>query len=195
MNSVCWRIRGYILGQILDICAEINPDGIVIPGDVYDKAIPAAEAVELLDAFLATLAGRTIPCWVVSGNHDLAERIAFGSRIMAGQGIHMAPVFNGSSCPTIMADEFGEVDIYLLPFIKPALVRRFYPEAEIDSFLNAVRTVLNNQPLVSDRRHVLVPHQEFHAAQRLCVSGGGYFGETGVYIPGGELPCGTQSPL
>ncbi len=74
----------YILGQILDVCAEINPDGIVIAGDVYDKSIPAAEAVELLDEFLATLAGRTIPCWVVSGNNDLAERIAFGSRIMAG---------------------------------------------------------------------------------------------------------------
>ena len=149
----------YILEQILDVCTETSPDGIVIAGDVYDKTIPAAEAVELLDEFLTTLAQRGTPCWVVSGNHDSAERIAFGSRIMGGQGIHMAPVFNGNLYRTTVTDEFGEVDIYLLPFIKPALVRRFYPEAEIDGFSSAVRTVLDNQPLVSDRRRVLVAHQ------------------------------------
>ena len=149
----------YILEQILDVCTETSPDGIVIAGDVYDKTIPAAEAVELLDEFLTTLAQRGIPCWVVSGNHDSSERIAFGSRIMAGQGIHMAPVFNGNLYSTTVTDEFGEVDIYLLPFIKPALVRRFYPEAEIDGFSSAVRMVLDNQPLVSDRRRVLVAHQ------------------------------------
>ncbi|MEQ8200102.1 MAG: exonuclease SbcCD subunit D [Syntrophomonadaceae bacterium] len=149
----------HILGQILNICAEINPDGMVIAGDVYDKTIPAAEAVELLDEFLTELAGRHIPCWVVSGNHDSAERIAFGSRIMAGQGVHLAPVFDGTMRSTTISDEYGKVDIYLLPFIKPALVRRFYPEAEIDSLAAAVRTVLANHPLAAKKRNILVAHQ------------------------------------
>lgn len=149
----------YILGQILDICAVINPDGIVIAGDVYDKTIPVAEAVELLDEFLTDLVRRGIPCWVVSGNHDSAERIAFGSRIMATQGVHIAPVFNGTLYSTTISDEFGKVDIYLLPFIKPALVRRICPEAEIDSFSSAVKVVLDNQSLADDRRNILVAHQ------------------------------------
>lgn len=149
----------YILEQILEICADTQPDGILIAGDVYDKTIPSAEAVELLDEFLTSLAERQIPCWVVSGNHDSAERIAFGARIMAGRGVHMSRVFDGSLIPTTCQDDYGEVDIYLLPFLKPAQVSRFYPQAKIDSFQAAVGTVLANCPLKADRRNILVAHQ------------------------------------
>lgn len=149
----------HILQQILEICVEIQPDGLVIAGDVYDKTIPAAEAVELLDEFLTEVAGLCIPCWVVSGNHDSAERIAFGSRIMAAQGVHMARVFDGTLTPTTVHDKYGEVDIYLLPFIKPAQVRRFYPEVDIDSFESAVRKVIDGCYLTPGRRNILVAHQ------------------------------------
>ncbi len=149
----------HILQQILDICSEKQPDGLVIAGDVYDKTIPAAEAVELLDEFLTEVAGRRVQCWVVSGNHDSAERIAFGSRIMADRGVHMARVFDGTLTPTTVHDKYGEVDIYLLPFIKPAQVRRFYPDEDIDSFESAVRKVIDGCPLTPGRRNILVAHQ------------------------------------
>lgn len=149
----------YILSQILSVCDEIKPDGILIAGDVYDKSIPPAEAVELLDEFLTSMAERTIPCWVISGNHDSAERLAFGSRIMAGRGIYMAGLFNGRLSPTTLQDDYGLLDIYLLPFIKPAQVRRFYPEIEIDSYETAVKTVIDNSSVDTGRRNVLVAHQ------------------------------------
>ncbi len=148
-----------ILEQILDICEELKPDGILIAGDVYDKSIPTAEAVELLDEFLTSIAGRGIPCWVISGNHDSAERLAFGSRIMAARGIYMARLFDGRLNPTTLQDQYGLIDIYLLPFTKPAQVRRFYPEMEIGSYEAAVKTVIDNSGLDTTRRNVLVAHQ------------------------------------
>ncbi len=149
----------YILGQIVNICDDIKPDGILIAGDVYDKSIPTAEAVELLDEFLTSISERGIPCWVISGNHDSAERIAFGARIMAGQGIYMSRVFDGSVSVVTLHDEFGPVDIYLLPFIKPVHVRRYFAEIEIDSYETAVKTVLDNTDIDATRRNILVAHQ------------------------------------
>ncbi len=149
----------YILHQIIQIADEIKPDGIIIAGDVYDKAMPAAETVELFDEFLTLIAQRGIPCFVISGNHDSPERIAFGSRIMSGQRIHMSRVFNGSITPNVIEDEIGELNIYMLPFVKPAHVRRFYPDAVIDSYEEAVRAVINNTIIDDSQRNVLIAHQ------------------------------------
>ena len=149
----------YILHQMLQIADEIKPHGILIAGDVYDKSMPAAETVELFDEFLTLIAERSIPCFVISGNHDSPERIAFGARIMSGQRIHMSRVFDGTITPTVLEDEIGELNIYMLPFIKPAHVRRFYPDAVVDSYEEAVQTVINNIVIDDSRRNVLIAHQ------------------------------------
>jgi DNA repair protein SbcD/Mre11 len=149
----------YILVKILNIIDESKPDAILIAGDIYDKSMPSADAVELFDEFLTGIAQRNIPCFVISGNHDSAERIAFGSRIMAGQRIYMSKVFDGKLEPTVLTDEIGEVNIYMLPFIKPANVRGFFPDAIIESFEDAVKTVIDHAKIDTAKRNVLLAHQ------------------------------------
>ena len=125
----------YILTKIINIIDEQKPDGVIIAGDVYDKSVPSAEAVELFDDFLVRLAKRNLKVFVISGNHDSAERFAFGGRLMNKSGIYMSPVFGGKVEPITLTDKYGDVNIYMLPFIKPSTVRRFYPENEIVTYV------------------------------------------------------------
>ncbi len=148
----------YILSQIIKIIDDVNPDGVIIAGDVYDKPVPSAEAVGLFDDFLYRLSKRQLQVFVISGNHDSAERIAFGSRLMSSSGIHMSPVFDGQVEPISMSDEHGEVCIYMLPFIKPAHVRRFYGE-DINSYTEAMRAVIENMEIDISKRNILITHQ------------------------------------
>ena len=116
----------YILKQILQRIDEEQPDGVILAGDIYDKPVPPAEAVELFDEFLVDLSRRGLQTFIISGNHDSAERLAFGRRLMEGSGIHFAPVFDAKVAPLHLEDELGTVDVFLLPFVKPAHVRRFF---------------------------------------------------------------------
>ena len=125
--------QAYILQQIIDCIASEQPDGVLICGDIYDKAVPSAEAVALCDDFFYHLAQLKVPVFAISGNHDSPERLAFGSRLMDGSGVHFSPVYDGGVQPFVLTDKWGEVGIYMLPFVKPAHVRRYFPEAEIDS--------------------------------------------------------------
>lgn len=156
----------YILKQILNIIDDEAPDGVIIAGDVYDKSIPSAEAVELFDDFLVRLAERKLQVFIISGNHDSPERLAFGNRLMDASGIHLSRVYQGQLQLFSMEDAFGMVDLYLLPFVKPVHVRRFYPEAEIESYTDAIRTVLKQTVLVPEHRSVLVTHQFVTGATR-----------------------------
>jgi len=149
----------FILKKIISIVDEIKPDAILLAGDIYDRPMPATEAVELLDEFLTDIARRKLACFVISGNHDSVERMAFGASIMAGQGIHISKAFDGSLAPTILEDEFGPVHIFMLPYIKPANVRRFYPNEEIESYESAARTVIQNAELDPQKRNILLMHQ------------------------------------
>lgn len=155
----------YILKEIINIIDDENPDGVIIAGDVYDKSVPSAEAVQLFDDFLVSLAKRRLQVFVISGNHDSPERIAFGSRIMDAGGIHMSPVYNGDITPISMQDEHGTVDIYMLPFIKPAHVRRFCDE-EITSYTDAVRYAISRMNINHNNRNVMVTHQFVTGARR-----------------------------
>ena len=145
----------YILGQILSIFDDEQPDGVLIAGDVYDKSVPSAEAVELLDDFLCCLAQRKLQVFLSSGNHDSPERLAFGGRLMENSGIHICPVYDGQVCPIAL----GEADIYMLPFLKPAQVRRFYPEESIESYTDAVRVAIDHMALDPTRKNILLSHQ------------------------------------
>lgn len=134
----------YILKEILSIVDQEQPDGVMIAGDVYDKPVPPAEAVQVFDAFLTDLADQSVPVFVISGNHDSPERLAFGGQLMVGRGVHMAPVYDGHVQPVELKDEYGSVWIYMLPFIKPAVVRRYFPEAEIETYDDAVRIAIEH---------------------------------------------------
>ncbi|HUM83660.1 MAG TPA: exonuclease SbcCD subunit D [Lachnospiraceae bacterium] len=129
----------YILTEIIRAADEERPEAVVIAGDVYDKAVPSAEAVELFDRFLVRLSKRGIRTFVISGNHDSPERIAFGGRLMDASGIHMSPVYHADVQPVTLTDEFGKVNFYMLPFVKPANVRRFFPDEELATYTEALR--------------------------------------------------------
>ena len=100
----------YILDQILEIAESEHPDAILIAGDVYDKSVPSAEAVSIFDEFLVKLSARKMQVFIISGNHDSPERLAFGSRLMGESGIHLAPVYDGDIRPHHLSDEHGEMD-------------------------------------------------------------------------------------
>jgi len=156
-----------ILEQILTVIDREAPDGVLIAGDVYDKTVPSAEAVVLFDDFLAALAGRGLQVFVVSGNHDSPERIAFGSRVMERGGIHLSPVYGGEIRPFVMRDGLGEVNVYMLPFVKPTHVRRYFgEEEEIVTYTDAVRVVIRHMNVDPAARNVLVAHQFVTGALR-----------------------------
>ena len=149
----------YILNKIIHIIDEEQPKGIILAGDIYDKPIPPAEAVELFDDFLYKLSQRNLDVFIISGNHDSAERIAFGSRLFDKSGIHLSPVYNGNISPIELSDDFGNINIYMLPFIKPVHVRRFFPDEEISSYTDAMSIVINSMDIDTDARNILITHQ------------------------------------
>ena len=155
----------YILKKIINIIDDEKPDGVLIAGDVYDKSVPSAEAVRLLDDFLTRLARRELQVFIISGNHDSPERMAFGSRLMDKSGIHISKVYDGDVAPYEMSDEHGKVFVYLLPFIKPAHVRALTDE-EIDSYTDAMRAAISKMKIDNTERNLLVSHQFVTGAAR-----------------------------
>ena len=156
----------FILTKIINIIDGEKPDAVIIAGDVYDKSVPSAEAVQLFDDFLCRLAKRKLHVFVISGNHDSAERMAFGGRLMEMSGVHMSPVCNGNVEPISLEDEFGRVNFYMLPFVKPANVRRFFEDSEIESYTDAVRAAVESMNVNTAERNVIITHQFVTGAER-----------------------------
>lgn len=155
----------YILTQIIQIIDGEQPNAVLIAGDVYDKSVPSAEAVTLFDDFLCRLAKRNLPVLIISGNHDSPERLAFGGRLMEGAGVHLSPVYSGSVSPVTLSDQYGEVHFWLLPFIKPAHVRRFFPDETVESYTDAIRTAIRHMAVDTATRNLLLTHQFVTGAQ------------------------------
>lgn len=163
----------YILSQILEIVDRERPDALLIAGDVYDKSVPSAEAVQVLDDFLVDVSRRDIKVFVLSGNHDSAERIAFGGRLMENRGVYMSPVYNGSFAPVTMKDEFGEVDVWMLPFVRPATIRACLGAGEqadaerdqVTDYTTAIQMATSKMGRTAGRRNVLLAHQFVTGAQ------------------------------
>ena len=145
--------QAYILKEILNIIDEQKVEAVLIAGDIYDKVIPSAEAVRLLDDFLTRIAARELPVFLISGNHDSAERIAFGSRLMSSRQIYLSPVFESDVEPVTISDRYGEINIYMLPFVKPSLVKRVYPEEEIITYQDAVNAAVQHMQIDTDKRN------------------------------------------
>ena len=156
----------YILHEICSVIAVEKPDFVIIAGDIYDKPVPSAEAVRLFDDFLTRISSITDHVFAVSGNHDSAERIAFGCHIMEKSGIHMSPVYNGKTVPVVLSDEYGELCVYMLPFIKPLSVRRFFPDTVIESYTDAVNAAVDAMDIDFSKRNIIVTHQFVTGAQK-----------------------------
>lgn len=149
----------YILDQILQITDEQKPRAVVIAGDVYDKSVPSAEAVELLDEFLCKLAVRGLQVFVVSGNHDSAERLAFASRLIEYSGVHIARVYDGNVKPVVLNDEYGDVNFYMMPFVKPIHVKTCFPDAVVENYTDALSVAVKQMNINEAGRNFLVAHQ------------------------------------
>lgn len=156
----------YILLKILNVIDEQKAEAVVIAGDVYDKPIPPTEAVQLFDDFLFRLVERNLQILVISGNHDSPERIAFGSRFMDKSGVHMSQVYNGKNDLVELKDKYGKVNFYMLPFVKPSNVRRFFEDEEINTYTDAVRVVVSHMNVNKKARNVIITHQFVTGAQR-----------------------------
>lgn len=142
-----------MLQQIFDIAIEEQVDAVIIAGDVYDRSVPATEAVELLDEFLTKLVARKVPVVLISGNHDSPERVGFANKILEQQGLFIAGTYEGKLRQVEFTDEFGKVCVVCLPFVKPAVV-------EGHNSAEAVKTLLEKEDIDFEdgRRYVLVTH-------------------------------------
>lgn len=159
----------WILDQILSYVDQEKPDGVIIAGDIYDKSVPPAEAVQVLDQFLTKLSDRHIKIFIISGNHDSPERLSFGSRLLWNQDIYIASMYEGELQAVRLQDSYGELWIHLLPFIRPSYVRHYYPEEAVATSSEAVRAVIAHAKIDWEQRNILVAHQ-FVAGAGLCDS-------------------------
>lgn len=161
----------YILGRVLELVDEQKEngkavDGVLIAGDVYDKAVPAAEAVQLLDCFLTELVTRNLPVYMVSGNHDSGERLSFGSHLLEKSGVFLRSVYDGYLEPIELEDSYGKFNLYMLPFVKPAHVRKALDDDTIITYQDAVCAVLEHVSIKQEERNLLIAHQMVTGAQR-----------------------------
>ena len=149
----------YILKEILTIINDVSPDGVLIAGDVFDRTVPSEDAMKIWDEFLISLAEKKLPVFAISGNHDSAIRFSDHSTLVETTGIHLSPEFDGKVNHYTMEDENGPVNIYLLPFIKPATVRSFFPDDVIDDYTDACNVAISHMNVNKKERNILVAHQ------------------------------------
>lgn len=156
--------QAYILEQILEISEQEKVEGVLIAGDVYDKPVPPAEAVRLLDELLSSFADRKIPVFFISGNHDSKERLSFGAELFKKGNVYIAS--EGFYEKINWKDEWGEIDFWMMPFLKPAQVRMVWPEKEIVTYTEAVRAVIEEMNPDPEKRNILIAHQFVSGASR-----------------------------
>ena len=148
----------FILNQCLDMIREEQPEAVLVAGDIYDKGVPPAEAVTLFDDFLYELSKQPLQVFLIAGNHDSPERIAFGSRLLDRNGIHLSPVFAGAPEPYLLTRDEMVVAVYLLPFIKPVNVRAALG-VEAADYTEALQCVISKMEIDPSRINILVSHQ------------------------------------
>ena len=156
----------YILEEMLRIFDEEKVDGVLIAGDVYDKTLPSAEAVQVFDDFITKLAKMEMPIYMISGNHDSAERLAFGAQLFENNGVYISPVYEGEVKKVEVEDVYGTVNIWLLPFLKPATVRHALQREDINTYEDGVVAALQGCEIDTEQRNILVAHQFVTGADR-----------------------------
>lgn len=154
-----------VLAQLLNMALGEKVQAVLIAGDVYQKASPPAEAMTAFDGFVSALAGAGIKVFVISGNHDSDQRISYFSSLLRSSGVYVSESFTGCLQQYTLTDEYGEVVVSLLPFIKPLTVRRFFPDKNIASYQDAAAAVLAASPIDQSKRNVLLCHQFITGAE------------------------------
>lgn len=149
----------YILDQILDIIDKNEVDGALLAGDIYDKPIPTEDAVSLLDYFINELVKRNVKTFIISGNHDSDERLNFGSNLFEKSQVYIFSKYEGELFKQTLKDEFGNINIYMMPFIKASQVKHFYEDEEILSYDSAVKVVLKHTEINKSERNIIIAHQ------------------------------------
>ncbi len=149
----------YILNQILDLIVQESVDAVLIAGDVYDKSIPSEAATRLLDTFLSQLAAKNVKTFMISGNHDSDDRLNYGSKLFVSNQIYISAVYDGHLNQYVINDGETEVHVYLLPFVKASQVKHYFPEAEIATYEDAVRVIIETADINKEKCNVLVAHQ------------------------------------
>ena len=162
----------YILDQMIKIFEEQKVDGVLIAGDVYDKTVPSAEAVQLFDEFITGLAKAEIPVYMISGNHDSAERLSFGAKLFESSDIYISQVYDGEMKRIVLKDQYGPISVYLLPFLKPAAVRHALQRDDINTYEEGVMAALQECEIDTTQRNVLVAHQFVTGKSEEPVTGG-----------------------
>ena len=149
----------YILEQILETVDTHGVDAVLVAGDVYDKSVPSEAATRMLDYFLSSLARRHVHVYLISGNHDSDERLNYGSSLFESSHIYISTKYEGRLDKHTLKVGEDEADIYLLPFVKASQVRHFHPDAKIESYDDAVRTILDTADIDRSKRNILIAHQ------------------------------------
>ena len=149
----------YIFEQILDIAKNEQIDTVLIAGDVYDKSAPSEESFALYDWLLTRFHELGINVAVISGNHDSSYRVSFASSMLSDSKIYVSNTYDGTVRSFSVNDEYGVVNVYLLPFVKPVNVRAFFPDDEINSYTDAIRTAISNIGVNYSERNIILSHQ------------------------------------
>lgn len=149
----------FILTKIINIIDEEKPTGVLVAGDVYDRSVPSEDAMQLWDEFLLKLAKRNILVFAISGNHDSAVRFSNHNRLVENSGIYLSPVYSGEVKPITLEDEEGKLSIYMLPFVKPVVVKQYFPEEKIEDYTDACRAAINQMNIDKSERNILIAHQ------------------------------------
>lgn len=149
----------YILDQIIDIAERERPDAVLIAGDVYDRAVPPVEAVRLFDGFMDEITRRGIALLIISGNHDSEDRLAYAGRQLRKSGVYISPVYDGKIDRVTLSDAFGDVNFYLMPYVHPENVRRYFEDREIANANDAAAAILGSLGADFGGRNVILSHQ------------------------------------
>ncbi len=156
----------HILRQIVSMTDEEKPEAVLIAGDIYDKNVPGGDAVVLFDWFLTQLSVRKIPVFFISGNHDSAERLSFGRKMLEESEIYISEIYRGNIQKVTKEDAYGKINFYLIPFLKPAVVKHYMPEREIPDYQAAMEAVIESLDIDTSQRNVFLVHQFLTGAAR-----------------------------
>ena len=149
----------HILNEIIKLADKERPDAFLIAGDIYDRSVPSAKAINLFDDFITELESRNIKVFIISGNHDSPERIQFANKILEKSGVYIAGTFDGKLKSLVLEDKYGPINIYMLPFIKPSIVSNFFEDEIVDSYEKAASLVISKEDIDPNQRNVLLAHQ------------------------------------
>lgn len=151
----------YFLDKLVELLRKEEAEALIIAGDIYDRSVPPAEAVELLDKILSKIVLELkIPILAIAGNHDSAERLSFGNKLLSDKGLYIEGDFNGEVKKVTLEDQAGKVNFYLLPYIDPAQARVLYDNPEIKTHNDMMREIVSRieQTLDINERNILIAH-------------------------------------